>query len=85
MHILQDCDEVKEFWLAVLNSDQISKIFSLGLEAWLKWNLTDPTVGSLHTSWQTLFGVAVRLLLVSLKLMWMAHIIVHLEAPLVEG
>lgn len=59
MHILQDCDEVKEFWLAVLNSDQISKIFSLGLEAWLKWNLTDPTVGSLHTSWQTLFGVAV--------------------------
>lgn len=57
MHVLRDCDDVREFWLNKLNPDVISKFFSLGLHPWLVWNLTDSNIGVSTINWQTVFGV----------------------------
>lgn len=59
MHMLRDCEDVHKFWSKVLNSSQWSKFFSLGLHAWLNWNLTSSNIGVSSWSWTIMFGVVV--------------------------
>lgn len=48
MHMLWDCDDVKEVWSTILSPDYLSQFFSLGLEGWLNLNLSSKKVGPLH-------------------------------------
>lgn len=60
MHLLRDCDDVRDFWSQVVNEDNWSRSFSLGLSAWLEWNIYDNIMGyQVHGDWPIFFGVAV--------------------------
>lgn len=61
-HCIRDCDEVRELWAKVIHPDHYSKFFSLGLYAWIDWNLTNPNVGITPWDWSLFFGVACSML-----------------------
>lgn len=44
MHILHDCDVVRGLWEAVVKEEHLNRFFSLGLLAWLDWNVSNPNV-----------------------------------------
>lgn len=58
MHMLRDCEDVHEFWSKNINHNHWSKFFSLGLQAWLDWNLSQNDIGISHWKWNLVFGVA---------------------------
>lgn len=60
MHLLKDCEEVKDFWPSLINLDQWSSFFSIGLHNWLDWNLSSTQVGILQGNWLVVFGVAIN-------------------------
>lgn len=62
MHVLRDYGKVKAFWSHIISEQNWSKFFSLGLHAWLDWNLSTNNVGTLHGNWSTIFGVSIWLL-----------------------
>lgn len=59
MHVVWDCEDVKEVWASILNPNYFSQFFSIGLEGWLHLNLSSQLIGTMHEGWQTLFGVMV--------------------------
>lgn len=59
MHILRDCEQVFDFWKAVVHPDHISRFFSLGFHSWLEWNLTTSGIGCIDSNWSIYFGVAI--------------------------
>lgn len=60
MHIVRDCDEVKEFWSRVIPQNSWSKFFSLGLFFWLDWNLSSNSIGLVPWPWFSFFSIAVH-------------------------
>lgn len=62
MHALRDCDEVRDFWDQIIHPDHWSRFFSLGLYAWLDWNMHTDHIGTTDYSWPTIFGVAILVL-----------------------
>lgn len=46
MHILRDCDEVRDNWYAVLHPDHYSRFFSFGLHSWIDWS---PTISHIYS------------------------------------
>lgn len=59
MHTLQDCDDVRGLWESIVDEEQLSKFFSLGLYSWLAWNVSFAKMNLVHIPWNTLFGVLV--------------------------
>lgn len=59
MHILRDCDEVRDFWSTVVHTDQMARFFSLRFHSWLDWNLSCKDMGRDQVEWCTFFGVAI--------------------------
>lgn len=45
MHMLRDCEYVHDIWSKNINHDHCSKFFSLGLYAWMEWNLSQNDIG----------------------------------------
>ncbi|PNY07114.1 ribonuclease H [Trifolium pratense] len=46
MHMLRDCEDVQQYWNQFITEDYWAKFFSLGLHAWLKWNITTKNIGA---------------------------------------
>lgn len=58
MRMLRDCEEVKDFWSSLINSNKLSRIFSIGFHNWIDWNLSYTEIGIHQRSWYVVFGVA---------------------------
>jgi hypothetical protein len=59
MHMLRDCEDVQQYWNQFITEDYWAKFFSLGLHAWLEWNITTKNIGASSTDWPIFFGVSV--------------------------
>lgn len=59
MHLLRDCDEIRDLWYGVVDPDLCSKFFSIGLHPWLEWNLSHSLIGRDQGDWRIFFGVLV--------------------------
>lgn len=60
MHMIRDCDDVKEFWSKLIDPDSWSSFFSLGLHSWLNWNLSSKAINPHNINWPMTFGIAVK-------------------------
>lgn len=60
MHVLRDCEDVKNFWSPIISQQHWSRFFSIGLHAWPEFNLSSKEVSNTYWNWPTLFGVAIR-------------------------
>jgi ribonuclease HI len=60
MHCLRDCEDAREFWTNIINPEVWSKFFSIGLNSWLDWNLSNDNIGNNMNNWSIFFGVAVN-------------------------
>lgn len=45
MHLLRDCQDVKDWWSNIIDLEHWSKFFTCGLHSWLDWNLSCNKVG----------------------------------------
>ncbi|KAK2446428.1 hypothetical protein QL285_017240 [Trifolium repens] len=59
MHMLRDCEDAQNYWNQFITEDNWAKFFSLGLYAWLEWNISNNHIGASNTYWPTFFGVSV--------------------------
>lgn len=73
MLVIRDCEEVHDFWYSVINSIHVSRFFSLSLERWLDFNLTNEQAGFANSTWQTFFGSAIYELLRDRKWLVFSH------------
>jgi hypothetical protein len=64
MHVLRDCDVVKDLWdnFITMDDDNWSAFFSLGLSEWLNFNLQLSFTNTDHWHWPTRFGIMANLL-----------------------
>lgn len=58
MHVIRDCEDVREFWYSMLKEDHVSWFFTLGLECWMYFNLSSLNVGVGPSDWSIFFGIA---------------------------
>lgn len=59
MHALRDCDEVQAFWSKAVSHEAWSSFFSLGLHAWLEFNMSGSHASHSEWHWPLFFGVTI--------------------------
>lgn len=60
IHMIRDCEEVKEFLSNLIDPDNWSKFFRMGFHSWLDWNLSSKLIGTHHSTWPIVFGTAIN-------------------------
>lgn len=83
MHMVRDCDEVRDLWYHPVHPDHWRKFFSIGISDWLHWNLPEGDIGVDQQGWIVLFGVTCWSLQNNRNL-FVFHRIVILQSDLIQ-